>query len=86
MQLLRTLVLLFTFTIVFGNETDFGFFWNIPQYCCSIYDEIIAKLQGCKNGNLGSENLSHGCLVQINFTDAQKKCIDSDPFKVSESK
>ena len=76
MQLFRALVLLFTFTIVFGKEADYGYFLNIPLRCSSIYDEIIATLQGCRNGNPGNENFSHGCFVQIYFTDAQRKCID----------
>jgi len=63
-------------SIIAQSNQRLGMYLNVPIQCGSIYDEFIAQLEACKTGaNLGNENISHGCLVQIALTDAQNECI-----------
>ena len=53
-------------SIIAQSNQRLGMYLNVPIQCGSIYDEFIAQLQACKTGaNLGNENISHGCLVQV---------------------
>ena len=55
-------------SVIHQGNGKLGMYLNIPVQCVSVYDQFIAQLQACRNGEfLGDEKLDHGCLVQVSI-------------------
>merc|ERR1711997_478912 len=66
-------------SVIHQANGKLGMYLNVPIQCASIYDEFIQQLQRCKNGeSTGDENITHGCLIQVNLNSEQNACIFND--------
>ena len=63
-------------SVIHQGNGKLGMYLNIPIQCVSVYDQFIAQLQACRNGEfLGDDRLDHGCLVQMSLSDEENQCI-----------
>lgn len=70
-------------SVIHQGNGKLGMYLNIPIQCVSVYDQFIAQLQSCRNGEfLGDERLDHGCLVQMSLSAEENQCIYDDSGNV----
>ena len=73
-------------SVIHQSNGKLGMYLNIPIECASIYDDFIAQLQACKDGDdTGDQNITHGCLVQVSATTLPPKIMPKWTVKTLEN-